>query len=71
MKASGNIEIEEDLTLENPTATIKDVLIEVVFVGDDNEKHSRFIHLNSDVTNLSNVDIQKSINEHELLKNFK
>jgi hypothetical protein len=43
MKATGTIEITEELTLENPTMEIKTTYFECVFTDEDGNKHSRLI----------------------------
>lgn len=82
MKAIGQIEIEEGLTLSNPTANINvvrydwennTVSIEILFNEDGSTfKHSRnFTFQNTGGNNLNSSDIYIFIAEHDKLKNFK
>ena len=68
MKANKQIEIEEDLTTNE--INIEDVLIEITFKDTEGNKHSRFIKLNSDVSDITKVNISDDIKKHSILKNF-
>ena len=75
MKANGTIDINDNSNgpenLVNPTATIVDVLVEVLFEDENGDKHSRFIKLGSNVSNLNNIRIDDDIKNHSMLKKFK
>lgn len=82
MKALGQTEIEEGLTLSSPDATIKSVTynwendtvsIEILFNEDGGIfKHSRnFTFNNSGGNNLNSSDVYTFIAQHDKLKNFK
>lgn len=43
MKATGEIEITEELTIVNPTLEIKGTYIECLFTDEKGDKHSRLI----------------------------
>lgn len=74
MKADKQITIEEDNGLGEPLTTneinIEDVLLEVTFLDTDGNKHSRFIKLNSDCTDLTKIKIKDEMGKHNILKNF-
>ena len=71
MKANGEIQITEELKITNPELNIKDIYINCVFTDLEGNKHSRLMLLDANTTDLTNVNILSSMNEHEVLKNFK
>jgi hypothetical protein len=81
MKATGEIEITEELTLNNPTLTVKtvsyewitnEVNVEILFKENDSViDHSRlFTFDNTGGANLGSEDIYNFIKSNETLKQF-
>lgn len=68
MKANKQIEIEQDLTTNE--ITVEDILVEIIFKDELGNKHSRFIKLNSDCTDLTKLNIKEEMSKHQILKNF-
>ena len=75
MKYTGDIDINQDNitpeVLNNPTLKIENVLIEAIFTDENGNKHSRFIKLDSNVSNITNIRLDDDIKKHSLLGQFK
>lgn len=71
MKATEYINLEEtEETIKTKEITVEDIVLEITFECEKGHKHSRFIKLNSDCTDLTKIKIKEEIGKHNILKNF-
>jgi hypothetical protein len=72
MKATGTIEITEELTLKNPNLTIKKLSLELIFKEDGSELlHSRTFDFEVNKENFSEIDVLDLTSKNDILKLFK
>ena len=65
MKATGIIEIEKDLFIENPELELSSAYVEAIFTDENGFKQSRLMKVD-----LNSVILESAIESNEILKQF-